>query len=364
MLRLATFNCENLFSRATLLNFEAGSATSELLSQLASLAAILEKDHYSLADKQEIIRLVDSLSDFIEINTLRGSLLRTGDNGETQVGPSGRSKWVGGIELKRSSVPLAAQKNTLKILDFCAADVQFVVEVENRRTLEDFNGKLSNPFPFHMLVDGNDDRGIDVGILSRFEIAAVRSHIFDRGEGGTVKGNRIFSRDCLEVDLKLPGDRLLHVFVNHLKSQRSGSPQETDEADALRLVQAKRLVAIIKERNLDLTRDLVVVGGDLNNSPDSPSLRPLLSLEGLTDVLEGRPDRWTYHHSGFGNSQLDYLLVSEPLRAKMKGTHIERRGIYDVQATDEEGQPIPSLPGLTKLLQASDHGAVIASFEI
>ena len=109
-----------------------------------------------------------------------------------------------------------------------------------------------------------------------------------------------------------------------------------------------------------------MIGGDLNQAPGSEPLKPLLSLAGLNDVLQDRADndRWTYHSSSFGDSQLDYLLVSDALRAKFLDDHIERRGIFGVQATDRDGQPIDSLPGLTKVLQASDHGAVIARFNL
>ena len=48
-----------------------------------------------------------------------------------------------------------------------------------------------------MLVDGNDDRGIDVAIMTRnrFEIASIRSNV-DKSDSKGI----IFSRDCANTN--------------------------------------------------------------------------------------------------------------------------------------------------------------------
>ncbi len=43
MLTIATFNCENLFSRPTLLNFETEAAPADLLRKVAALEETLAK---------------------------------------------------------------------------------------------------------------------------------------------------------------------------------------------------------------------------------------------------------------------------------------------------------------------------------
>ena len=76
-----------------------------------------------------------------------------------------------------------------------------------------------------MVVDGNDERGIDIGIFSQFPIAEIRSHVDDPAPNG----ERLFSRDCPEYDHLLPtGDRLV-VIPNHLKSKRNGNDQASQE---------------------------------------------------------------------------------------------------------------------------------------
>ena len=72
------------------------------------------------------------------------------------------------------------------------------IEVDNRVALNRFNKQLlpavgAVPYPHVMVIDGNDDRGIDVGLVSRFPIATMRSHVDD-----LVDGTLVFSRDCPE----------------------------------------------------------------------------------------------------------------------------------------------------------------------
>ena len=59
------------------------------------------------------------------------------------------------------------------------------VEVESRAGLERFNRDyvtplLADPYEHVMVIEGNDPRGIDVRILSRFSIDRMRSHVDDR----------------------------------------------------------------------------------------------------------------------------------------------------------------------------------------
>ena len=54
------------------------------------------------------------------------------------------------------------------------------------------------------MVDGNDDRGIDVGVLTRagYTIEEVRSHVDDTDATG-----EIFSRECAGYLIATPGNR-------------------------------------------------------------------------------------------------------------------------------------------------------------
>src|SRR5438477_51931 len=81
-------------------------------------------------------------------------------------------------------------------------DFQMLCEIENRPSLVQFHDAILKPillatgrtgFPYILLIDGNDPRGIDVAIMSRHPIFDLSTHVFDIPTATT-----IFSRDCAE----------------------------------------------------------------------------------------------------------------------------------------------------------------------
>lgn len=113
-------------------------------------------------------------------------------------------------------------------------DILCLQEIESLIALRTFNEKhLGSHYKRALLVDSRDFRQIDVGILTNLEILSVRSHV-DELDPKRDDPERpfLFSRDCLEVELALPGNRRLTVFINHLKSKfvpaaRTASPTST-----------------------------------------------------------------------------------------------------------------------------------------
>lgn len=202
-----------------------------------------------------------------------------------------------------------------------------------------------------MVIDGNDDRGIDVGIASRFPIVQMRSHVDDPGPTGTP----VFSRDCPEFDIELPGGQRLVVLPNHFKSKRNGN---NHASLARRRAQAERAHAIAVAA---LSRsDLVVLGGNLNETPDSAPLASLCT-DGFADVSTHPSyptDRPGTYGTGLTSQKLDYLILSPPLQARLQNVGIERRGSYHPtlwQAFDTVTKPSE---------EASDHHLVWADFDL
>ena len=99
------------------------------------------------------------------------------------------------------------------------ADVLAVQEVEHIGILNEFNSKhLNNAYRYRVLIEGNDPRFIDVGILSKLPIGAVTS--YQTAVHPERPEQTIFGRDLLEVEI-LNEDRTKKLFTlynNHLKS--------------------------------------------------------------------------------------------------------------------------------------------------
>lgn len=354
-LRLATFNCENLFDRPKIFN-EPLAKSRELLAAVDQLQDALRQpvfDQPAIAALKKKLKVtaVNPKYRFANIIDVRKKHDKV----------AGAADWLGWVELNHEPIADVAIGNTARVIADLDADIVCLVEVDERTALQRFHDDLLEPrflapagrppYPHVLLVDGNDPRGIDVAVLSRHPVLWLRSHIHETADylGKTVKQ---FSRDCLEVRIGLPGNRWVHLFLNHLKSKKYSGPQ--DPTGALRREgQARRIAQLLLE--YDLTQDFVVVAGDLNADPAEPDLAPLLSLPGLYNVNLERPasDRWTYKS---GKKQFDYLLVSTALRGKLQQMRIERRGIYSSQ--------FPHYPEVKDdRTAASDHAAVVAEFQ-
>jgi len=368
-MRIASYNVENFFARARALNMDNRAEAKPFLQAFADLNALLELDVYTDAEKATILDRLDTLglknSDEAELAVLRqvrGRLVSRGQAG-VRVVADGRGDWVGWVELTTEPIDDAAILNTARVIRDVGANVQGVVEAEDRVVLSRFaDAELragdSPIYPHVMLVDGNDDRGIDVGLLSHddWPITGIRSHIDDRDDDGLV-----FSRDCPEYEIRTPGGHRLVVLMNHLKSKGYGKQSDND---AKRRRQAVRVAEIYRRVRQEGTAYVAVLG-DFNDTPDSAPLQPLVADTDLKDISThpsfddgGRPGT-------FGNctasNKIDYILMSPALYAKVRGGGIWRWGAWG----GKNGTLWPHYETLTSAAQAgSDHCAIWADLAL
>lgn len=354
-LRVATFNVENMFSRPAVMNGATWAQGRAILDDVSKLTGLLSKAVYSPADKAAIRKLLlkyefnnrNKKSRPFEIRVNKGPLyvIPKGTK-DIRIDAKGRDSWAGWVELTKTDLDIGATVNTGRVIDAVRPDILCVCEVEDRMTLSRFNDQIltrfpGSTFPFNLLVDGNDARGIDVGMYSGLKIRSVRSHIADGG------ANPVFSRDCAEYEIELPTGEFLWLLCNHFKSKGFGNQADNDRK---RLRQATRVAEIYAEAKK--RSDFVIVAGDLNDTPLSAPLKPLLQQTDLQDVMShptyvGPPG--TFRTT---KDKLDYLLLSPALWTRTKAVGAERRGIFAPRA----GNPFQEVTSLAN--QASDHAAV------
>ncbi|MFZ1884579.1 MAG: endonuclease/exonuclease/phosphatase family protein [Rhodoplanes sp.] len=208
-----------------------------------------------------------------------------------------------------------------------------------------------------MLIDGNDDRGIDVAIMTRedYPIVSIASHVDD-----AIGRSRIFSRDCPQFEIRTAKGNPLFVLVNHLKSKGFGSKAASD---ARRQRQARRVKEIYDE--LVSKHRFVAIIGDLNDTPASAPLAVLTQDPTLKDISAhpnfddgGRPGTFG---NGTASNKIDYILLSPELFARTKAGGIFRMGVWG----GKNGTLFPHYPEITKAVEAaSDHAAIWAEIDI
>lgn len=256
------------------------------------------------------------------------------------------------------------QLTALAIAD-TRADILCLQEVENLATLHAFEygylyKMIGQGYRHKYLIEGNDSRGIDVGLMVRdetadgepIEVVAHQSHAHltfemldlhspELAELGLEANERIFRRDCLEVDLKI-GGRPITLFVVHFKSMgspRDGLPGRTYTMP-VRDAEARAVRHIIEQKFPDKPekmrwmvcgdfndyRKRLVVDGIHGQKPKFELMEETVcGFDGLVEggfgenlVARREPeDQWTLYHTRGPEEQhlvqLDYLLASPAL---------------------------------------------------
>ncbi|PCI05436.1 MAG: endonuclease [Hyphomicrobiales bacterium] len=280
------------------------------------------------------------------------------------------------------------------IADTCA-DIICLQEVDDIETLKAFEWNFLSDVPggrysqIH-LIEGNDGRGIDVALIARertadgeaIEIVGVKSHAevtYDQlGLAGDsylaialeelelAPQERVFRRDCLEVDL-LIGGRALTLFVVHLKSMGAYGSDLNGRLYTMpvRLAESLAIRRIVEQKfNQDTAKKSWLVCGDLNDyqsrltigaersgvrdflllGEETSGFDPLIEQGFSQNLVARRPvdNQWTLYYSREPSEavdvrhlvQLDYILAS-PILAETN-----RRAILDII---RNGQPFRTI---------------------
>jgi hypothetical protein len=160
-----------------------------------------------------------------------------------------------------------------------------------------------------------DSRGIDVALLYNpkyFQVVSARALNVDISMSGEKGGH---TRDVLYVIGTLAGDTV-HVFVNHWPSRRGGEAASAP----LRAIAAgvdKKMIDSIMSVN---PASRVIVMGDLNDDPVSPSVAKVLGAKGDKEKVgqTGMYNPWvSYYKQGLGTlayndawNLFDQIMVS------------------------------------------------------
>ena len=382
MVRITSFNVENLFARPKAFNPIDWSAGQAALNAYREVNELFLNTIYSAADKQRIRDLLVVL-DIYSVNNAgairrkrtqspRWAWLRknkgkfdrqprnTAQNVEIIV--NRRADWIGWVELAKGTNDETSTRMTARVIQDVGADIIGIVEAEDRPSLVRFNNELLRGLYQHvMLVDGNDERGIDVGIMTRnnIEIESIRSNVDAEDAVGPV-----FSRDCPQYKVHTPNGMVVHVLVNHFKSQSGGGgPKRQRQATEVRRI-VDGLVAQGQH---------VVVLGDLNEGPAAAG-NQAVNLRALFDNNSPLVDSYTLPTFQVGNrpgtfnactlrNRLDYILISRSLLPQFAGGGVFRNGLWGSRVTRPDAWI--TYPEITRSSeQASDHAAVFVDLNI
>ena len=135
MLRIATFNVENLFGRAKILNKDDWTQGQSIIKKIADFQALLEEDNYTANRKQKIIEQYQQLKEYISVREDREKLFNRKKN---KVLANGKNDWDGTVEFKRDKFSNKSRGNTAKVITEIKPHIIGLIEVESLPILNDF----------------------------------------------------------------------------------------------------------------------------------------------------------------------------------------------------------------------------------
>ncbi len=227
---------------------------------------------------------------------------------------------------KPAYVSKSRQKQIAAVIKEIDADVIALQEVENRYLLQEFVDQYLDGMGYQVvLVEGNDTRGIDVGLLTRFaiqEVASYQHRRFDSSAGETMS----FRRDLLRVRLAPPFDG--DIYVVHLKSQHGD-----EVADVVREAEASEITKIMAEVGDGDKNYRAMVVGDFNEVPDMPTL-DILRNSGLTDCMADS-EKYSYNKEPY-LTRIDYALLTPARQVGLISADIlQKLGKHNLEACSD-----------------------------
>ena len=184
------------------------------------------------------------------------------------------------------------------------ADVVALQEIETQDCLDALRARLMDTLPHATLGETGGPASLDVAVLSRTAIERVVGHrqltSLQRPDGSLTS----FSRELLEVEVRTTTGLPMVVFAAHFRSKVNDDPGR-------RLAEAQVARRVVEQRAQQSPGALVVLGGDLNDTPDSEPLLALTSNQGLLRVAADLPpdQQNTYTFAGQGQA-IDHLLLA------------------------------------------------------
>ena len=222
------------------------------------------------------------------------------------------------------------------------AQVVMLQEVETDLCMDrvlSFIHQLSDePLPFYVLGETGFSASVDVVVMAWGTHEGTVTHRQDpiyEPDGSRTQ----FSRELLEVHLKI-GEVDVVAFAAHFRSKYHDDP-------ARRVAEARATREIMHQVALDNPESLVVLGGDLNDTPGSDTINDLEEEGYLYRVAQELGDGdATYFWNGDGDA-IDHLYHA-----------VEANGRYIVGSAN-----VVTSHGRTSL-SSSDHAALSAQFEV
>jgi len=247
--------------------------------------------------------------------------------GDDEYTPNGLQQWTG--EIYRLKLDRLAE-----LIAEMQPDIIGLAEVENRRVLEDLRETLATAHGYHLPEiihrEGNDFRGIEVALLSKYKPTGTRWLT------GNPAGRKMI---CATFST---GASELIIIMCHWKSKMIPAGMTTQQVDAMRIHEARIARRAVERKLRKNPGAAIIVMGDFNDDVTSPILTDDAGLLIARDALKTNPlclynlsadiprfQRGTYYyHVKKTWNSFDSISVSQGLLDADAGVWTVQEGTY------------------------------------
>lgn len=243
-----------------------------------------------------------------------------------------------------------------------------VAEVENRKVLEDLVKHPTIISRNYKVVhfDSPDKRGIDVGLLYQPKYFKVEKATQIPTVLTEPDGSAVFTRDILLVSGQFDGEEL-HVLVNHWSSRSGGEAVSSWRREGSAKIN-KHVMDSLRVANPNAK---VILMGDLNDDPISPSIKKILAPKVKPNKVEDGDlfnPMYAYFKKGIGTlawrdswNLFDQIIVTSGLvKRNDKGYHFYKARVFNekylqTKTGQYKGYPWRTFSGDNYIGGFSDH---------
>lgn len=200
-------------------------------------------------------------------------------------------------------------------------------EIENKLVIQDLitNTNLREGNYGIVHHESPDKRGIDLGLIYRKEYMKIlktqniRVKIASEPDFAT--------RDIIYAKGELADNDIIHIFLNHWSSRRSGQVESEYKRVRAATILRQQVDVLLEEDPMAK----IVIMGDFNDYPTNKSIYVTLNAKGTPDFSNGqlfnmaykleKEDKGTYNYRGDWG-MLDQMIISKGLYSPEKGVEV------------------------------------------